>query len=126
MALAVSKSAFAAIVDIALSGLPRQFAKVLEEVRVEVRWWPSRGMLRRAGLGDNDLLLGLYVGRPITLRSVEDSGRMPDAIYIFQGPIQELSNTQDELVENVRSTVLHEIGHHFGLDEHALDELGYG
>jgi predicted Zn-dependent protease with MMP-like domain len=126
MPLPVSKSVFAGIVEIALRDLPEQFAAALEEVRVEVRDWPTAGMLRRARLGPHDLLLGLYVGRPLTERSVEESGRMPDIIYVFQLPIEQISDTREQLIENIRSTVLHELGHHYGLDEDALDDLGYG
>ena len=126
MALPVSKSEFAEIVEIALRNLPEQFATALEEVRVEIRDRPTPRMVRRVGLGPRDLLLGLYEGRPITERSVEESGRLPDVIYVFQTTIEEVSDTREELIENVRSTVLHELGHHYGLDEKALDELGYG
>lgn len=126
MPLPVSKTAFAEIVEIALRDLPDQFAAALEEVRVEVRDWPTPGMLRRARLKPRDLLLGLYVGRPLTERSVEESGRLPDVIYVFQGSIEEISATREQLIENVRSTVLHELGHHYGLDEDDLDDLGYG
>ena len=126
MALPVSKSAFAEIVEIALRDLPEQFATALEEVRVEIRDGPTQRMLRRVRLGSRDLLLGLYEGRPMTERSVEESGRLPDIIYVFQGPIEEISATREQLIENVRSTVLHELGHHYGLDEDDLDDLGYG
>jgi len=126
MALPVSKSAFAEIVEVALRDLPEQFATALEEVRVEIRDGPTQRMLRRVRLGSRDLLLGLYEGRPMTERSVEESGRLPDIIYVFQGPIEEISATREQLIENVRSTVLHELGHHYGLDEDDLDDLGYG
>ena len=71
------------------------------------------------------LLLGLYVGRPRTLRHVEDSGTMPDVIYIFQKPIEEVSQNEVGLIRQVRTTVLHEIGHHFGMTEEDLRRLGY-
>ncbi len=126
MALPVSKSAFAGIVEVALRDLPEQFAAALEEVRVELRDTPTPRMLHRAALGPEELLLGLYVGRPITERSVEESGRLPDVIYVFQASIEQISDTEEQLIENVRSTVLHELGHHYGLDEDDLDDLGYG
>lgn len=126
MALPVSKSAFAGIVEVALRDLPEEFATALEEVRVEIRDWPTPRMLHRAGLGPGDLLLGLYVGRPLTERSVEESGRLPDVIYVFQASIEQISDTREQLIENVRSTVLHELGHHYGLGEDDLDDLGYG
>ena len=126
MAYRVSKSEFGRLVELAMQELPEQFVEFLEEVPVEVRDRPSKKMLKDVGLGARDLLLGLYVGRPMTERSVEDSGRMPDVIYIFQEDVELASGSEDELVEQVRTTVLHEIGHHFGLSEDDLDELGYG
>ena len=126
MALPVSKSEFAEIVEFALRDLPEQFATALEEVRVEVRDSPTPRMRARVRLGSRDLLLGLYEGRPITQRSVEESGRMPDVIYLFQSSIEEVSGTREQLIENIRSTVLHELGHHYGLDEDDLNDLGYG
>lgn len=126
MPFRVSKRRFGELVERALDELPEQFARFLEEVPVEVRDRPSPSQLKQLGLGQRDLLLGLYQGRPLTERSVEDSGRLPDVIYIFQEPIEWVSRDEEELVQQVRKTVLHEIGHHFGLDEEDLDELGYG
>jgi len=124
MAYRVSKRRFGELVEEALAELPEQFQAFLEEVPVEV--WDRPSPRQKRDLGKGGLLLGLYVGRPRTQRSVEDSGRMPDVIYIFQEPIEQVCNNETELVEQVRKTVLHEIGHHFGLDEGDLEDLGYG
>jgi predicted Zn-dependent protease with MMP-like domain len=124
MAYRVSKRRFGELVEAALAELPEQFQEFLEEVPVEVRDRPGREHTR--GLGRGGLLLGLYVGRPRTERSVEDSGRMPDVIYIFQESIEQVCNNETELIDQVRKTVLHEVGHHFGLDEDELTNLGYG
>ena len=122
----VSKAHFADLVEKALHGLPPQFAKFLQEVPVEIRDQPTRRELRDVGLDDDHLLLGLYRGRPRTVRSVTDSGSIPDVIYIFQEDIELSCNGETELIEQVRTTVLHEIGHHFGMSEEDLDEAGYG
>jgi predicted Zn-dependent protease with MMP-like domain len=124
MAYRVSKPRFGELVEAALEELPEQFQQFLEEVPVEVRDRPAPHQTR--GLGRGGLLLGLYVGHPRTLRSVEDSARMPDVIYIFQDSIEQVCNNEPELIDQVRRTVLHEIGHHFGLDEDELTNLGYG
>ncbi|HEX8915133.1 MAG TPA: metallopeptidase family protein [Humisphaera sp.] len=126
MAYHVGKAKFAALVERALAELPEPFATTLEEVRVEIRDRPTRKELKSVGLDDDELLLGLYVGIPRTERSVEQSGRMPDVIYIFQEDVELVSDSEADLVREVRVTVLHEIGHHFGLDEDDLDRLGYG
>jgi len=121
----VSKAQFGELVEQSLAELPEEFAEFLEEVPIEVRDQPSAAQLSRAGVGRGGLLLGLYVGRPRTLRSVEDSGAIPDVIYIFQQPIEAVCHNEQELVRQVRVTVLHEIGHHFGLNEDDLERLGY-
>ena len=126
MAYQVSRSVFGELVQQALAKLPRRFTRYLAEVPVEVRQRPSPSMLRSLRLGPGGLLLGLYRGRPRTVRSVEDSGHLPDVIYIFQESIEQVCNSEEELVEQVRKTVLHEIGHHFGMSEADLDKLGYG
>ncbi|MGD0542432.1 MAG: metallopeptidase family protein [Tepidisphaeraceae bacterium] len=125
MAYRVSKAHFYELIEAALRELPEQFAEFLEEVPVEVRDQPEESQLRKARVGRGGLLLGLYVGRPRTLRSVEDSGTLPDVIYIFQQPIEAVCNSEEELIRQVRVTVLHEIGHHFGLGEEDLERLGY-
>ena len=122
----VSKAAFSQLVEQALRDLPPQFAEFLEEVPVEIRPRPTAKQLKRSGLESDELLLGLYHGRPRTERSVMDSGSLPDVIYIFQEDIELCSETEEELIDQVRTTVLHEIGHHFGMSETDLDELGYG
>ena len=75
---------------------------------------------------EDELLMGLYRGVDRTRRSVEDSGRLPDVIYIFQEDHELACDNRHQLVQEVRKTVLHEIGHHFGLSEDDLERLGYG
>jgi predicted Zn-dependent protease with MMP-like domain len=122
----VSKAQFERLVERALAELPPPFARFMEQVPVEIRDRPNRRELRSVGLDDDELLLGLYVGRPLTERGVEDTGAMPDVIYIFQEDVELATDSEAELVREVRTTVLHEIGHLFGMDEDQLDELGYG
>jgi predicted Zn-dependent protease with MMP-like domain len=121
----VSKSDFADLVELALAELPEQFAEYLQEVAIEIRDRPSAAQLKSVGLGRRDLLLGLYHGRPRTQRSVLDGAVMPDVIYLFQEDIEQVSDSEPHLIEEVRKTVLHEIGHHFGMSEDDLDKLGY-
>jgi len=121
----VSKQRFGQLVERALDGLPEPFGTHLEELSVEVKERPTSRQLRDAGLDEDELLLGLYVGSPFTERSVLHSGQIPDKIYIFQEDVELASDSETDLVEQVRVTVLHEIGHHFGLDEDDLDDLGY-
>jgi predicted Zn-dependent protease with MMP-like domain len=122
----VSKSRFGELVQSALSELPEQFAQFVEEVPVEILDRPTAKQLRDSKVEPGGTLLGLYHGRKRTDRNVEDSGVLPDAIYIFQKPIESICQNEDDLRRQVRITVLHEIGHHFGLDEEELDRLGFG
>lgn len=122
----VSKERFAELVAQAVESLPEEFQTFLDEVPIEIQDRATSRQLQAVEVEPGSELLGLYVGRPRTERSVEEHGRMPDVIYIFQKPIESTSRNEDELVEQVRITVLHEIGHHFGMDEDDLDEVGYG
>ena len=122
----VSKAKFASLVEEALAELPEPFAAYIEEVPVDIRDRPTRKQLKSVGLDDDELLMGLYVGIPLTEASVEHSGQQPGVIYIFQEDIELVCEDAEALVREVRVTVLHELGHHFGLDEDDLDRLGYG
>ena len=126
MAYHVSRAKFEELVERALAELPGQFAAHLEEVPLEIRARPTPKQLKRLGLEEDELLLGLYDGIPLTERSVEHSGVRPAVIYIFKEDVELASDSEADLVNQVRTTVLHEIGHHFGMDEDDLDKLGYG
>lgn len=124
MAYHVGKAQFSELVERALADLPAEFARFLEEVPVEVMDYATPRLLENLKTNRNRLL-GLYRGRPLTVRHVEDSGILPDVIYIFQKPIESVCDSEEELVRQVRITVLHEIGHHFGMSEEDLEKLGY-
>jgi predicted Zn-dependent protease with MMP-like domain len=122
----VSKAKFGELVEKALAELPAQFAEHLEEVPIELRDRPTKRQLKTVGLDEDQLLLGLYDGVPLSERSVEHSGVRPAVIYLFQEDIEIASDSEADLIREVRTTVLHEIGHHFGMDEDDLERLGYG
>ena len=112
------------VVDV-LDGLPEQILDMLDNVDVVIENWPSRDQLEEAGLQRDETLFGLYEGVPLTAR---DSGYFlipPDKITIFKGPIEQSCRTRDEIAEQVRITVIHEVAHHFGIGEQRLDELGW-
>ena len=126
MACHVSKAEFARYVEQALAELPEPFASHIEQITVEIKDRPTRQQLRSVGLDPNELLFGLYQGVAMPDRSVEHSGVLPDRILIFQEDHEIACDSPAQLVEEIRTTVLHEIGHHFGMDEDDLDEVGYG
>jgi predicted Zn-dependent protease with MMP-like domain len=126
MAYRVSKNEFDHLVEEALAELPPPFDTFLEEITIEIRQRPTSQQRKNAGLQGDELLLGLYHGRPRTDRHVDDGPALPDKIFIFQDDVELASETRQDLVNQVRTTVLHEIGHHFGMSEEYLDDLGYG
>ena len=71
-------------------------------------------------------LLGLYTGLPLPERGVDYAGELPDVIYIFRRPHLELGLPEEELVEEIRRTLLHELAHYFGIDDDHLDDIGWG
>lgn len=113
------------LVEQALEDIPEPLAGYLENVMIEVEQEPDRAAYEAAGFEDVRMLLGLYRGTPLTERSVEHSGRLPDRITLYQRNIERACRSRGELVEQIRKTVFHEIGHHFGLDEDDLAEMGY-
>ena len=111
------ESRFERLVARALDSLPGEFAELLENVAVVVEDEPSVDDLLSVGLDpERDELFGLYQGVPLSAR---DSfyGDLPDRIVIYRGPIQRCCRTTGEMRREVRDTVVHELGHHFGLDE---------
>jgi len=108
----------------ALDEIPDALARELQNVAVIVDDWPTPAQLARVSGGGT--LLGLYEGVPLTARGpLSYSGVAPDRITIFQGPLSRRARDRDELVAQVRVTVLHEVGHYFGMDDARLHELGW-
>lgn len=110
----VDPTGFEAMVGEALDGLPSQLGRLMRNVAVVVE--------HDAGPPG---LLGLYRGVPLTERTSHYSGVLPDQITIYRHAICAICGTEAEVVEEVRRTVVHEVGHHFGLDDDRLHELGW-
>jgi predicted Zn-dependent protease with MMP-like domain len=122
----VSDVEFARLVQEAIAQLPDRWRTTIEaDVPVQIRPRPSPRKLRELGMDADELLLGLYEGIPLTERHVEEPPRVPDVITLFKEDIEDASEGPEDLVEQVRITLFHELGHHFGLDEDDLDSLGY-
>ncbi len=112
------------LVERALEGMPPELSALLENVAIVVDEWPDYSTPLVAD-DPEDTLYGLYEGVPLTERGWGYSGVLPDKITIFRGPL-ERDFEPDELEEQVRITVVHEIAHYFGFDEDRLEELGWG
>jgi predicted Zn-dependent protease with MMP-like domain len=118
----VSRARFEELVADALDELPEELAYELDNVAIVVEDWPTPEQLE----GRRGTLLGLYEGIPLTARGpITYGGVLPDKITIFRGPLSERARDEVELAEDVRVTVLHEVGHYFGIDDHRLHELGW-
>jgi predicted Zn-dependent protease with MMP-like domain len=114
----ISERRFRELVAEALDGLPPEFAEMLDNVAVVVEDEPDGEILADLGMDPSrgDELLGLYQGVPLDARGF-DYGALPDRVVIYRGPILRITRSRREVVEQVRETVLHELGHHFGLEE---------
>ncbi len=114
---------FEQLVAEALDGLPCQFRRSLRNIAVMVEAAPARALLETMGLWPDHTLLGLYHGVPLPERGHSYGNVLPDRITIFQQPIEALCRTPEEIKDVVRETVIHEVGHYFGLDDTRLEEL---
>jgi predicted Zn-dependent protease with MMP-like domain len=120
----MDRAAFEALVSEAVDSLPDEVWAWLDNVAIVVADWPTPEQLAQAELKHGGLLLGLYVGVPKTHRGVTYGEIIPDKIVIFQIPIELVAHTPDQIRSQVRATVLHETGHHLGLDEDELRAAG--
>jgi predicted Zn-dependent protease with MMP-like domain len=118
----IPREEFDDAVDDAIDRIPDDLARAMDNVAIFVveEYEPGPGEP-----ADTELL-GLYEGTPLTERdSWWDAGSLPDRISIFRGPLMRLCSTREELVEEILVTVVHEVAHHFGIDDDRLHELGW-
>jgi predicted Zn-dependent protease with MMP-like domain len=116
----LSRKDFESLVQEALRGLPAQFHRRLQNVTIEIEEEPSNETLNSVGMTNDepDELLGLYVGRSIQQHSFFDTGgELPDRVYLYRGPILRICETKADAIREIQDTVVHEIGHHFGLSD---------
>src|SRR5579884_497097 len=111
----VDEETFGQLVEAALDSIPPALGRLMRNVAVVV-----------ADEGASPNLLGLYEGVPLTARTTGYAGVLPDRITIYRKPICRHSSTPEDLVRTVRVTVVHEVAHHFGIDDDRLHELGWG
>ena len=114
----LSERRFREFVAEALDDLPDEWGELLDNVAIVVENEPSAEDLQDLGMdsGEGNELLGLYQGTPLGERGFGYSG-LPDRVVIYRGPILRIAFTREEVVKQIRETVLHELGHHFGLKE---------
>jgi predicted Zn-dependent protease with MMP-like domain len=119
----VERRAFDALVADALSGIPPKFRDALANLVISVEPEPPRSLLREMGIEPPDTLLGLYQGTPLTERPWGYGNALPDRILLFQGPLERASEDHEDLTVAIGETLIHEIGHYFGLSEEEIEDI---
>ena len=122
----MTRRQFEALVERALRRLPAKFKDRLANIAVVVEDWPDDDTLEEMGIEPPDTLYGLYRGVDLTRRDASYGNVLPDTVTIYQGPIEEDAYDETEMTEMVRETVVHELGHYFGLDDDRLHQIEEG
>ena len=115
MAVEMARERFEQLVDQALASIPTDLLDMVDNVIIEVEADPPEG----------EQLMGLYDGIPLTERG-QYVGALPDVIWVFMNPILEVCADEAQVMHEVRVTVIHELAHHFGIEDDRLEELGWG
>jgi predicted Zn-dependent protease with MMP-like domain len=114
---------FRGLVSEALDSIPAAFRRRMENIAVVVEDWPPPEVLDELEIEDPHELLGLYQGVPLDERGATPGGALPDRIAIYQRPIEALSEDPAQVRSIVRDTVIHEVGHYFGLSDEEIERL---
>lgn len=120
----ISTAQFEKLVDEGLKLIPAEIRRLMDNVQLVIEDKPSDELLDDLGVPEDETIYGLYEGVPLTERTTE-YGAFPDRIIIYRRPMLEDFDDEDELRYEVARTVIHEVGHHFGIDEDRLAELGW-
>ena len=107
----------------ALASIPRRFRNALRNIAIVVEDEPDAQLLADMEIEPPDTLLGLYQGTPLTERRWDFGNALPDRILIFQGPHERAAEDEDDLLVAIGETLIHEVGHYFGLSEEEIEEI---
>ena len=119
----MTRARFEQLVAEAIRTIPSRFRDELKNIAVIVEDDPPEELLDEMEIDPPDTLFGLYQGTPLTERSWDYGNALPDRIVLYQGPIEDASDTEDDVVVTVGETLIHEVGHYFGLSEDELEEI---
>lgn len=114
---------FAALIEEAIELIPDRFRDAMRNIALVVEDDPPASLLDEMEIEPPDTLYGLYVGTPLTERGWADGNREPDQIVLYQGPLEEDAVNEDDLVAMVAETLIHEVGHYFGLSEEEIQAI---
>ena len=119
----MDRKKFERLVADALASIPKRFRDAMSNLAIVVEDEPDRELLADMDIEPPDTLLGLYQGTPLTERHWDHGNTLPDRILLFQGPLERESEDEDDLVVAIGETLIHEIGHYFGLSEEEIEEI---
>jgi len=119
----MNRAEFEAYVQEAIATIPPRFRKAVKNLAIVVEDEPSDDVLREMAIEPPDTLFGLYQGTPLTERTWGYGNTLPDRITLYQGPIEDASENEDDLVVCIGETLIHELGHYFGLSEEEIEEI---
>lgn len=117
------RAEFEALVREAIDTIPRRFARHIRNLAIVIEDEPSDELLEEMEIEPPDTLLGLYQGTPLPERRWDHGNQLPDKITLFQGPIEDDCDDEDEIVVAIGETLIHELGHYFGMSEEEIMEV---
>lgn len=119
----MTREQFDALVDDAVRSIPARFRAALRNIVIVVEDEPSQEVLEEMEIAPPDTLFGLYQGTPLTERRWDYGNALPDRVTLFQRPIERESEDRDDVVAAIGETLIHELGHYFGLSEEEIEEI---
>jgi predicted Zn-dependent protease with MMP-like domain len=119
----MTRERFEALVAEAIKTIPRRFRAQMQNIAVVVEDEPSRELLAEMEVAPPDTLLGLYQGTPLTDRGWDYGNHLPDQVVLYQRPIEDASDDDDDVMVAIGETLIHEVGHYFGLSEDELEDI---
>jgi predicted Zn-dependent protease with MMP-like domain len=119
----MTREKFLTLVDEALASIPQRFRDAITNVAIVVEDEPTNEQLADVDVDPGDTLLGLYQGTPLTERQWAHGNVLPDKVTLFQRPIEDASDDEDDVVVAIGETLIHELGHYFGLSEDEIEEI---
>src|SRR5712691_12179527 len=119
----MTRAEFERHVSDALATIPKRFRDAMRNIAIVVEDEPARTLLREMDIDPPDTLFGLYQGVPLTERRWDYGNALPDRILLFQGPHERDAADHEDLIGSIAETLIHEIGHYFGLSEEQIEEI---
>jgi predicted Zn-dependent protease with MMP-like domain len=119
----MNRHEFQALVSEAVQTIPEKFRNAMQNIAIVIEDEPSLETLQEVGIDPPDTLLGLYQGTPLTERQWAHGNILPDKITLYQFPIEDESEDEEDLIVAIGETLIHEVGHYFGLSEEEIEEI---